>query len=96
MSDVDVLMCDTVGCDRRGHNCWLSVDDTEPHEWLCSDHAIEAGYCGACGLFCAGIEVFDFGAGICDTCLECADGDDNEGDDYERWCLDEDEKDTDV
>jgi hypothetical protein len=37
-------------------------------EYLCPDHAFEAGYCAACGTFWAGIEEFDMGNGLCPNC----------------------------
>lgn len=75
------VMCEHDGCERPGRACRLPFDD-EPTEWLCSTHAIEAGYCAACGSFWAGMAAFDFGSGLCDHCR-----------DHERWCRDEDEAD---
>lgn len=45
------------------------------HDYACSAHAVELGFCGACGLFCGGMESFDFGGfgrqrGYCDNCWD--------------------------
>ena len=94
MSD-DVALCEHEGCRRPGNGCWLPEGRDEPTDWLCSEHAIEAGYCGACGMFWAGVDSFDFGNGWCENCRGSEDyGDESDEDDYERWCLNEDEKDS--
>lgn len=63
-------------------------------EWLCDEHAIEAGFCLGCHYFCAGMESYDFSPikGYCGDCVEELryeageyDGDDDEfyGDDFD-------------
>lgn len=47
----------------------------KPHDYACSDHAMELGFCCCCGLFCGGMESFDFGGfgrqpGYCDNCWD--------------------------
>lgn len=62
-----------------------------PIAYLCSTHARRQGFCGGCGLFCAGITSFDFGEppGFCDNCQaeirsDCFD-EYEDGDDYDEW-----------
>ncbi len=39
--------------------------------YYCADHAADHGFCFSCGLFCAGIESFDFiHPGLCDNCFD--------------------------
>lgn len=44
----------------------------KPDRYLCFEDAIKQGFCGICGLFCAGMESFDFGRfpGYCDNCQD--------------------------
>lgn len=98
MSDGGVVLCEHPGCDRRGMGCWLPDDDEEPTDWLCDEHAVAAGYCASCRTFWAGIDSFDFSRtpGLCENCSAGEDYDDEanaDEDDYERWCLNEDEAD---
>lgn len=41
-------------------------------EYLCFEHAVEAGYCGGCGQFWAGATSFDFSEipGFCENCVD--------------------------
>lgn len=62
------------GCYEKGTRCVIpwSDDDDLPYERYCPEHAVEYGYCCGCGLFCAGIDSFDFGRyrGLCDNCAD--------------------------
>lgn len=47
----------------------------QPHRHLCSTCAVKLGFCCSCGLFCGGMESFDFGGfgrqpGYCDRCWD--------------------------
>ena len=66
----DPRECDFPGCHREAMPCWLPDDLDQPSEYLCLEHARQAGYCAGCGRFSAGIESFDFGRypGYCDNC----------------------------
>ena len=72
----------------------------KPDRYLCSACAMKEGFCCCCGLFCAGIDSFDFGEfgrqrGYCDNCWDQImadydwdpdDADEDYGyDDAERW-----------
>ena len=93
MSDDGPRVCEHSSCDRRGRGCWLPDDTEAPTDWLCDEHAVAAGYCAACRTFWAGIESFDSSpTGLCENCIAGEDYDDEaDEDDYERWCLLQDE-----
>lgn len=60
--------CKHPGCHKAGFPCLL-VPGQRPHEYLCTEHAIEQGYCAYCGDFAAGTSGFDFvHPGTCDAC----------------------------
>jgi len=44
----------------------------DTHDYYCSDHAGDKGYCWSCGEFCSGLESFDFGSPrhLCDKCRD--------------------------
>jgi hypothetical protein len=45
------------------------IPDERPHEYLCTEHAVEQGYCAYCGDFAAGTNGFDYiHPGACDKC----------------------------
>lgn len=47
------------------------LDGNDEMERYCHEHVTEKGFC-YCGIFCAGIESFDFGRyrGFCDNCAD--------------------------
>lgn len=64
--------CQVPACkDRNVLECRINPWE-KPSDWLCSEHAEKEGFCAGCGLFCAGIESFDFGRypGFCDNCQD--------------------------
>ena len=81
--------CWQPGCHNKGIKCIISAGLTDSREdekqRYCSEHASENGFCYSCGLFCAGIESFDFGQylGLCDNCADEARYNDS-WDDYEE------------
>lgn len=83
--------CEHEGCTSEAIACQLDDDffDDKVSEWLCPEHAHEAGYCMVCGRFWGGIESFDFlHPGYCDNCwdeiqADGADGDEECGDDFD-------------
>lgn len=79
--------CAKDGCWSKGSACYLPEDD-EPSEWVCAEHAHDAGYCYLCGQFWGGVESFDFRRnGLCDNCDDQVKCDMGEYDDraYEEW-----------
>lgn len=67
--------CWHIGCAEKGMRCilpWPEDETDPPYERYCYQHAAEHGYCYGCGLFCSGIESFDFGPyrGLCDNCAD--------------------------
>jgi hypothetical protein len=50
----------------------LIDEDEDQVQRYCFEHAAENGFCYSCGIFCAGIESFDFGEyrGLCDICAD--------------------------
>lgn len=66
--------CARLGCTEPAIPCYLDDDLlAEPQrvtEYLCPQHAIEAGYCGVCGRFFAGTDEFDIHCGFCDVCWD--------------------------
>jgi len=80
-------------CPRGGAPCYLAAYSEQPDEYLCREHITIGGFCAGCGIFCAGIESFDFGnfPGWCDNCaLELRDQWEEEKDDgddygYDYW-----------
>jgi hypothetical protein len=67
--ETDGKLCEHAGCDLYGIGCWLPDDHDEPTEWLCPEHAHDAGYCRHCGIFWAGIDDCLFArTGLCDNC----------------------------
>lgn len=83
----DLLECHFADGTLDGRYCW--------------DHT-PAGFCKGCGLFCAGIESFDFAAergnvaGFCEECSDaiksdCGEDDDPDDDDPDDDDLDDDD-----
>jgi hypothetical protein len=71
ISIVSRTKCQEHGCHKRGVACFLPGDDKDhPSHRYCEKHAAENGFCWGCGGFCAGIEAFDFGDGLCENCRE--------------------------
>lgn len=69
------MNCEYLGCLRQGCPCFLPDDDPDhPSHHYCSEHAQNEGFCSGCGGFFSGIESFDFGPGLCETCLAEEDG----------------------
>lgn len=86
--------CDMSGCHRSNLPCFLPDDLDRPSEYLCAEHAHQAGYCIGCGQFSAGIESFDFRVryqGYCDNCAHQMEGEDERelrdlrGDDWDYF-----------
>lgn len=51
MSEVDThRTCQHPGCVEVGSYCSRSQCDDAPDEWYCDRHAVERGFCLACGL----------------------------------------------
>lgn len=66
--------CCNQGCENKGIKCLITgplIDGEDERFRYCSEHAAENGFCYSCGIFCAGIESFDFGQypGLCDNCI---------------------------
>jgi hypothetical protein len=62
-------------CTNKGIKCLIPgglIDDEDQMARYCHEHAAKNGYCYSCGIFCAGIESFDFGKypGLCDNCAD--------------------------
>jgi hypothetical protein len=95
-------------CAEPGCTAEHAIACEEPRDWMeaavdaaldepavtyyCPDHAEQNGFCRGCGLFCAGIETYDFGrgrngpAGFCEHCqdqIEDDMADEAESDDWE-------------
>lgn len=79
--------CNEEGCTAPPEQvfaCFLSPpnEGDEPEADYCVEHAINNGFCGGCGLFCAGLDSFDFGRdggryrGFCPTCQDEMETDD--------------------
>ncbi len=72
----------------------------DAHDYYCSEHAGEYGYCWSCGEFSAGTEGFDFRRprGLCDNCRDEFEHDFDDGDEddwfYMEACDGDDEHDT--
>jgi hypothetical protein len=62
-------------CENKGIKCLIPgalIDSDDEMQRYCTEHAAENGFCYGCGIFCAGIESFDFGQypGLCDNCAD--------------------------
>lgn len=80
--------CWQSGCQSKGIKCVIQgalLDGEDEKMRYCSNHATENGFCYSCGIYCAGIESFDFGSypGLCDNCADEVRLNDN-WDDYEE------------
>jgi hypothetical protein len=80
--------CWQKSCQNKGIKCLIPgalIDDEDKKMRYCSEHAAENGFCYSCGIFCAGIESFDFGRyrGLCDNCADEVRASDS-WDDYEQ------------
>ncbi len=62
--------CSRPGCLLPGTPCYLGHEDREVADWLCPDHAVEAGYCASCGVWCVGDLGFDLAPHLCESCLD--------------------------
>lgn len=89
------IQCEHEGCKERVHllQCHVNpfdLDEDKNIDWLCYEHASDHGFCSSCGIFCAGIESFDFGryAGYCDNCASYFQSVDDE-----MWTMAEDDYD---
>jgi len=77
-------VCQKKGCLEEAISCRVfdHVEGEDCYEYLCPEHAVEAGYCGCCGEFSAGIDSFDFvHPGLCDMCDDAIRADLDEPDD---------------
>lgn len=69
---------------------YANEDGTDMVEHYCPEHAEQNGYCWGCGLFCAGIERFDFAEsyggikGLCENCEDEVKADMGEYDDHDE------------
>jgi len=93
-------ICNEEGCKKESIvRCYLPDNDfdSEPDEYYCAKHAQENGYCIGCGIFCAGINSFDFiHPGWCDNCYDQINDDfDDEDDLYEGGRMDDYDDDDD-
>lgn len=82
--------CEHEACENLGIPCYHEWTNDVPDAWYCHEHAHDEGFCPGCGLFCAGIESFDFSAtGYCESCQDEFDedqlDDDDIDDDYEDY-----------
>lgn len=70
--------CERPNCSASAIACYLPGEQ-EVHEWLCGDHAREAGHCVACGQFVAGSdEEYDCQrTTLCEHCRADVDSDDD-------------------
>lgn len=79
----EVVICEYPGCTRVGRPCYLLDDEYDhPSHHYCSEHAFAEGFCYGCGLFYSGVEAFDFGPGLCETCWAEEEAGDDEEDDW--------------
>lgn len=88
----DEHICEHEGCQSRDTilcrvvDYSVTVEEQHPEDtyWYCAEHCQVEGFCSGCGMFCAGMESFDFRQnGLCDYCndeleSELADSDDSE------------------
>jgi hypothetical protein len=81
-------------CEKCGYTdslkCYIDMPwgdpEPEPDEILCGKHAAEAGYCCCCGMFCAGLDSFEFRhPGYCDNCYDEVRSNFDDDDDDEDW-----------
>lgn len=70
-------ICENEGCSHRATvKCVLDYHDEETNEWkedvewLCYEHAEDAGYCMGCGTFIAGTGMEYRNNGYCDNCWD--------------------------
>ena len=75
----DVPMCQEKGCQNPSIQC--EIDD-ETHEYYCSEHAVEHGYCYCCGILIAGWRDF---SDMCENCEEQVRDNDDVADDDEYF-----------
>ena len=75
--DPNGSICEDEGCSHQAVvKCVLDYWDEntqewkEDFEWLCCDHANEAGYCMGCGIFIAGTGMEFTNNGYCDNCFD--------------------------
>jgi hypothetical protein len=100
MTDPEHTPCQHDGCDRPGFECRnLAVDEAEfPPEYYCDEHAVEHGFCCACGSFNAGHDGFDIiHRGYCDNCWDEVINDQFDDDDFEDsgWVGEDEDEDED-
>lgn len=70
-------ICEDEGCSHYATvKCMLDYQDEETGEWkeqvewLCCEHANDAGYCMGCGTFIAGTGMEYTNNGYCDNCWD--------------------------
>jgi len=68
--ETDHHCCEEPNCPNPGIECRLPPFEEAVEEYLCSEHAVKAGYCGGCGTFIAGsYDQFDCGLStLCENC----------------------------
>lgn len=69
------LTCDREGCPNTECNVYtypVPVDGKTIQEFLCDEHASEAGFCPGCGWFGLGSDEYDFSPvkGWCSQCVD--------------------------
>lgn len=81
--------CEHEGCQSTDTQLYTYLgfdeDGKDVSEWLCIEHAIEAGFCYICGHFSAGMESYDFSQleGVCGECVDMLRSETGEDDDYD-------------
>lgn len=85
--------CWQPSCHDKGIKCLTPgalIDGNDEKQRYCSNHAAQNGFCYSCGIFCAGIESFDFGQypGLCDNCADQVSAEDDWGSDWYEEAMD--------
>lgn len=85
-------ICEDEGCSNFARvKCVLDYVDEktqewkEEVEWLCVDHANEAGFCMGCGVFIAGTGMEYTNNGYCDNCWDEIKSNDMDDDEEEFY-----------
>ncbi len=68
------VSCSRPGCLLPGRACY-DADDVGG-EWLCREHAYDAGYCTVCGVWAADCMGYDLAPHLCEDCLDALEEDD--------------------
>ena len=72
----DIHICENEGCSHKAFKCQLDYYNEETKEWeeqieyLCCEHAEDAGFCMRCGTFIAGTGMEFWNNGYCDNCWD--------------------------